>query len=234
LLPAFDREAAIVLLARRVEGRHADLSRRGSDGLATAVDVGHAVERHVRAQALKDNPLRLEGNHRPRVPHLPGKEERVRADIGTDLDHHRARLNDLPKQIDLSFRELSIQFKRLADVAIVLVIEHFAVATVGELIEGKKVEQFWACRRLRAAGDQSRHFENLGCRFQLRRKPGSEIDAPAGRVDLWTLREAGKPKQPALAAPAAPDSPASQLLPGPGSRSRWDRSMGRDLLECPL
>ncbi len=69
------------------------------------------VECHVRAQALKDKPLRLKGDHQAVVPHLPGKEQRVRPDVGADFEHDRAGLDDLPKQVDLPLGILAVQFE---------------------------------------------------------------------------------------------------------------------------
>lgn len=64
-LTAFEREPAVVFLARTVDRGNQDLSRFGTHRLLKAPHVRHAIERHVGTEGLENNRLRLEGHDRP-------------------------------------------------------------------------------------------------------------------------------------------------------------------------
>src|SRR5262245_59434391 len=97
--------------------------------------IRNAVERHVGAERLKDNPLGLESPNRPATPDLARNDQCVSAYIGSGFDDGPAGLNRLPKQIRLVAGELAVLIDRAADVAIQTVVEHQPAATASQAIE---------------------------------------------------------------------------------------------------
>ncbi len=60
-------------------------------------------------------PPRLEGQHAARRPDFLGEEQRMRADVGTDVDHNLACRQDLVEDDDCPFAVFAVQLQRPAD-----------------------------------------------------------------------------------------------------------------------
>lgn len=112
---------------------NADGSRNGTTivpgsrpTVQVASDVGDAVHRHVRAEGLEDQPLRLEGVDFSRRTGELGELQGVRPDVRPDLHDDVAGPDDLPEEVRLAEAVFAVELERLADIAIVDVVKHDA------------------------------------------------------------------------------------------------------------
>ena len=122
------------------------------------------LERHVRGQHLRHHPLRLEGEHPAPLADQAGEGERVRPDVGADVDDVVTRLAQLAEQRRLPRAPLAVVLDAAADVAVVDVVEHVAVPRLDQVVEAGAADEL----------PHPRGFcESTDCLTQISSKPNT-------------------------------------------------------------
>lgn len=122
-----------------IERRHGDPARFAAQRHIPAIDVRQTVQSQIATQCLKENALRLNGQHPPRRSHVFGEEQRVRANIRPHFQHDFTRCNKLLEQQRFTLREFAVQLNRTADVNVVDVVDQLAKSSLTDGVERSEV-----------------------------------------------------------------------------------------------
>ena len=93
------------------------------------IHIDALIERKVGTERLENDSLRLKGMDLPRCANQPREINRMSADICTDLNHDRARADELLKQILFTDGKLTILSKGSSNVDVKLVVDHWTGST---------------------------------------------------------------------------------------------------------
>src|SRR6185437_10915620 len=102
------------------------------------MDIGQIIERDIGAEGLKHNPLRLKGQHNPAGTNGLREKDGKGANISAGVNHDIVGPEDLAIQFYFRFIVLAVQVVRSADVHVVDVVQHGAIAALLETIERNK------------------------------------------------------------------------------------------------
>ncbi len=75
-------------------------------------------------QHLVDHSLRLIGDDAAARADGGREIKGVGTDIGADVEHHRARLQELAEEVDLAFGEFTVKVEGATDISVPLRVEH--------------------------------------------------------------------------------------------------------------